>query len=423
MRTLKRTICLVLSVVMLLGLCAISVSADGTNLDKYTDKNSITYKEAVDVLTGIGVLQGDAAGFRPKDNVTRAEAAKIIAYLLIGDASAADALKAVEKPFTDVETTYWAAGYIAYCAEQKIVNGLGDGRFNPTGNVTGIEFAKMLLGAIGYGVQGEYTGAAWAINVAKDGVQYGIYDGNLAGASETPATREECALYAFNTLTLNKVTYSELFGGYIENTVNQAQSNKWFTIADDYGLQTTELVDAATRARFGYGQVYTGSASVDSDMFYRPLGHFWYQRQEKNTVSGYYGGEEDYLLHSFNTPVTGADLFDTLGSALVSELYKGDIPLVIYENGGAYDGSDYAGDEFGLDYGARMRDLPVASLNAVRRGNNDVLAHTGYGVETNVYAITNNKGDVVEVRITLVHTYFAQVSSYKPASGGYPQRR
>ena len=78
MRTLKRTMCLVLAMVMLLGLCAIQASAVDSNLGKYPDQNQITYKEAVDVLTGIDVMEGDANGFRPTDKVTRAEAAAII---------------------------------------------------------------------------------------------------------------------------------------------------------------------------------------------------------------------------------------------------------------------------------------------------------------------------------------------------------
>ena len=68
MKTLKKTLCLVLAVVMLLGIGAISASA---TLD-YSDNDQITYAEAVDVMSGIGVLVGEAGGFRPTDTVRSA---------------------------------------------------------------------------------------------------------------------------------------------------------------------------------------------------------------------------------------------------------------------------------------------------------------------------------------------------------------
>ena len=465
MRTLKRTMCLVLSMVMLLGVCTVFVSAENavTNLEKYTDKNDIKYKEAVDVLTGIGVLQGDAAGFRPKDKINRAEAAKIIAYLLIGNATAADALKATAQTFTDVDKDWWAAGYIAYCAERGIVNGRGNGIYDPLANVTGIEFVKMLLCAIGYGVNGEYTGAMWSINVAKDGVQYGIFDGNLAGASEADATREECALYAFNTLELKKVTYSALYGGYIENVglgiagnPNQAESNKKPTIADDYELKKNKIKDHAD-----YWNNYGGATSIESDAFFRPTGYFWYQKYEAYPVSGHYA--EDYLLKTFTGPVTASDIYNLLaekyGANVVSRLYamgtaqKTDsIGFRAFENGGQYvieNSDDYAqfynattntnSKSFATvpanqqqfvtknvnNYGTVLVPELKSNYTFIRveeptsngfepvftARNNKILAHTGNGVETEVYGITDEDGNLVEVRLVLVHNYLAKVDS------------
>ncbi len=139
MKTLKKTLCLVLALVMVFGLCAVSASAKL----EYTDNDDIEYKEAVDVMSGIGILAGDARGFRPADSITRAEAAKIIAYIMIGNSGQADALKASSDPFSDVPASHWAAGYISYCATSGIIAGMGDG-YHPNDNVTGLQFAKML---------------------------------------------------------------------------------------------------------------------------------------------------------------------------------------------------------------------------------------------------------------------------------------
>ena len=249
MKTLKKTLCLVLAMVMLFGLCAVSASA---KLDKYGDKDKITYAEAVDVMSGIGILQGDAAGFRPTDTITRAEATKIIAYIMIGDSARADALKTSSDPVNDVPASYWAAGYIAYCANAGIVNGVGGGNFNPNANVTGLEFAKMLLCALGYGVNKEYTGTDWSISTSRDALRLGIFKNNIAGASLEDATREECALYAFNTIAgvstiageygIGKVSYSSLLGGYINSTgidggQNAFDANMGTTFAQDFDLK------------------------------------------------------------------------------------------------------------------------------------------------------------------------------------------
>ena len=45
---------------------------------------------------------------------------------------------------------HWAEGYIQYCFSQGIIAGKGDGTFAPNANVTAAEAAKMLLVAIGY---------------------------------------------------------------------------------------------------------------------------------------------------------------------------------------------------------------------------------------------------------------------------------
>ena len=50
---------------------------------------------------------------------------------------------------------HWAAKYIEYCTSLGIVAGDGAGKFNPNGNVKAVELAKMLLIAIGYNAENE----------------------------------------------------------------------------------------------------------------------------------------------------------------------------------------------------------------------------------------------------------------------------
>lgn len=201
MKTLKKTLCLVLALVMVVGTMAVAASAD------FKDSDSIKYKEAVDVLSGIGVINGkDDGNFAPAEILTREQAAKIIAYMLLGDA--AEDLKCEAAPFTDVAASWWSAPYISYCSVKGIVAGTGDGSFNKTGELTGSAFAKMLLVALGYDAEIEgLVGDQWDINVQTLAKKAGIVDGIDGYIASAPVSREAACKMAFNTLNADMVEY------------------------------------------------------------------------------------------------------------------------------------------------------------------------------------------------------------------------
>ena len=222
MRTLKKTLSLVLVVAMVLGLCVVGASAKNA-VDDFTDADKIgdAYYEAVGVMTGIGVIKGMGDGIlSPTGNYTRAQAAKIITYMLIGE-KAAESLVCTTAPFEDVAANHWAAGYIAFCVEQGIINGMSATTFEPEGQLTGFQWAKMLLCAVGFGSQGEFTGNSWSLNTAKVAHSVGVFTGDLAGADHVALQRQQAILYAFNVLTtVPQVTYAPGITGYIEGVVN-----------------------------------------------------------------------------------------------------------------------------------------------------------------------------------------------------------
>ena len=119
MRTLK-TLSLVLALVLCFGLVG-SAFAAPANYAGYTDADKIgdAYVEAADVMKGIGVIEGKTdTTVDPTGNYTREQAAKVIAYMLMGK-DAADKLAASAAPFTDVKADRWSAGYIAFCADHQ----------------------------------------------------------------------------------------------------------------------------------------------------------------------------------------------------------------------------------------------------------------------------------------------------------------
>jgi len=141
MKNFKKALSLVLALAMIFGMTTFASAA-------YTDAAQVTDKEAVEVMTAVGVFNGISGAFQPAANLTRAQAAKLICYLAVGE-DVAEALPTVAI-FKDVDTTHWANPYIAYLYNEGVVSGVGAGKFNPNGNVTGYEFGKMLLGCLGY---------------------------------------------------------------------------------------------------------------------------------------------------------------------------------------------------------------------------------------------------------------------------------
>ncbi|NCB74969.1 MAG: S-layer homology domain-containing protein [Clostridia bacterium] len=210
MKSLNRTLSLVLVLAMVLGLMGFASAKTS-----FTDDATIQYQTAVGTMVGMGAINGYTDGtFKPTGTITREEAAKMVTYAVLG-ADVAKTLSVSSTGFTDVASTRWSAPFITYLVSKGIVNGLGDGTFNPTGNVTGFELAKMLLCAAGYGKQGEYTGASWSLNVAVDAYSKGIFTGSKAASYSAAATREEAALYCFNAITkIDVVKYSKDSASY-----------------------------------------------------------------------------------------------------------------------------------------------------------------------------------------------------------------
>ncbi len=218
MRNLKKFLALVLAMVMAMSLMVTANAADKNATDVvYSDGAQVTtFKEAVDVLSGMKVFQGDENGFRPADTITRGEVAAIIYRLITGD------VEGNRVPvytgfggFTDVTADEWFAPYVAYLANDQIIKGETNTTFNPYGSVTGYEALAMMLRAVGYDVNGEFTGPEWRTQVGAIATERGVLNeinatryANLNNA----ATREVVAELLFKTAQIATVTYTPAYG-------------------------------------------------------------------------------------------------------------------------------------------------------------------------------------------------------------------
>ena len=234
MRNLKRVLSLVMAVAMLVGLMVVSASAAGTYED-FTDKDEIVNTEAVQTMVSLGVINGkeDGSYFDPDGTVTRAEMAKLIAVCLNGGKDPLLGTGAVVTNFSDVPSTYWAAPYIAFCANLGIINGKGDGTFGPEEPVTGTAAAKMMLTALGYRSEIEgLTGAGWDLNSDTLANKVGLYNGmNIVPSNGL--SRDDTAQLIYNGVQAEEVVYRNNYGEYsgviyaqpVNGTGNNAESS------------------------------------------------------------------------------------------------------------------------------------------------------------------------------------------------------
>ena len=345
---MKKFLSLVLALVMTMSL--VTVSAGAADFD---DNGDIQYKEAVDVISALGIVDGYSDDtFRPDGSLTRGAAAKIICNLILGPTTA-DALSASSAPFRDVPTTNTFAGYITYCAQQGIISGYGDGTFRPTGSLTGNAFMKMLLGALGYDSDLEgYNGSNWRVNVIKQAVGIGLDDGNDSFVGSQTVTREEATLYAFNMLKATMVEYSStstvVVGDVqvstsatrseVENTSARTDGNieddglmqfaeRYFTDlvaedgTDDFGRPSTEWV-------YDGDSVGTYANDADTTAVVDDSGKSVLDILADNDYMSYRDSDIDSRADVYINGDDTADLNDSVGIGDVVEAYEDDDGVV-----------------------------------------------------------------------------------------------
>ena len=110
--------------------------------------------------------------------------------------------------FDDVASTSWYAGYVNFCANAEYIKGYDARTFGPNDPVTGYQALAMILRALGYDKNGEFTGTNWTIQTAAVGEQRGITKNITAGTLNVPATREVVAEILFRAILVPTVNYT-----------------------------------------------------------------------------------------------------------------------------------------------------------------------------------------------------------------------
>ena len=148
-------------------------------------------------LYNLGIMIGDGNGdLRLEDNITRAEATKMIC--IAGNIKFPSEID--ETLFNDVEGRHWAYKYICAAKENEILNGDGNGNFNPEKNITNEEIVKMIICLLGYSEMAEMKGgypAGYTSTASRLGITTGL---NLK--TKTPAIRKDVAIMISNALDI-----------------------------------------------------------------------------------------------------------------------------------------------------------------------------------------------------------------------------
>lgn len=162
----------------------------------FADSNELSDVQKKD-LYNLGIMIGDENGdLRLEDNITRAEATKMIC--IAGNIRLSSEID--RTLFNDVEGSHWAYKYISAAKENGIINGDENGNFNPENNITNEEIAKMIVCLLGYGEMSEMNGgypAGYTATASRLGITTGL---NLK--TKTPAIRRDVAVIISNALDI-----------------------------------------------------------------------------------------------------------------------------------------------------------------------------------------------------------------------------
>lgn len=281
MSKLKRILSLAVGAVMALGIvnpvAAFQIADDVAGTQ---------YAESATVLGALGIMVGDDDGaFRPNDNISRAEFAKIAVHAL-GIENIASANQGVSV-FPDVPTSHWANGYINVASSQGIIIGDDTGTFRPEDNISYQEAATILIRVLGHepaakskgGYPSGYLVQAEQIGVTKD----------VRATSTSFASRGMVAQMTFNSLTV-KLMEQTGFGNNINyEVVDKTLLEDKLDVSYDTGVITGNAQTRITgSSSLKDGQIEIGSGNIfevgssDADQLLGYNVNYYYKENKKN---------------------------------------------------------------------------------------------------------------------------------------------
>ncbi len=302
MKNFKKVLALVLAIATLLSFATV---ASAKTAD-FADAKDVKNVEAVDVLSYIKVLEGYPADntFKPAKNITREEAAKIIA-IFANKSTDISSLYTSANPFADMKGR-WGESYVAYGYRAGIIAGKNATSFVPKANVKGTEFLKMVLVVLGYDQNKEgLVGSSWAVNTLELAKVKGLMKGLDNFDANAALTRDQAAQIMLNALKAEKVVY----GQTITNLTWNAKTGYWMTTNTTANAVYVSPNGAVNNYEHKLlAADFSLTLTETQDKWGRPT-HTW--NKGTATIGEYV--DSDKLVKSYYTAVTECDIASDAG--------------------------------------------------------------------------------------------------------------
>jgi len=232
--------------VALFVILSILLSAVGTASASPTDITDNPYKSAIEQMVDLGVLSGRDDGlFYPGDNLTRAEAAKVAAYLAGFTGADAQQATALPSAFDDVYQGMgdheWAVGWINLVAGQGIIGGYGDGKYYPGDNLQMAQWAAILIRILGY----ETEGLEWPAGYDQLADDLGLTEG-LTYVSDAYIKRDQMAKFTatavYNVERADGSAIIDMLERQVEDMLEDAEEEPAEEMPDETKEQPVESI-------------------------------------------------------------------------------------------------------------------------------------------------------------------------------------
>ena len=257
----KKVLSLVLCVAMLLSVMVMGTGAAFTDEDDFSPQ----YAEAAEVLTNLKVMQGyDDGSFLPQRNITRAQVATLI-IALPPETSPIPRLTSILTTTSSMMCSLPIGPLVHRLLHRRADQGLHPHHLWSQQERHRLSVLAMILRAVGYDQNDEFTGSGWEIRTASTAESLGILDNVQDATLGQPATRELVAELIFRAMIVPTVEYTNAFGYQQNKTTLGWNEFKLFEaegtivaneIADLYGSKALDTGKTELVNNFGRSVTY-----------------------------------------------------------------------------------------------------------------------------------------------------------------------
>lgn len=332
---MKKSLVLILALVLVFSFSVTALAADFSDIADQPQ----AVQDAVYKLAALEMVEGyDDGTWRPNDQITRAEFAKI-ACLAGGFSSSYDALGNVSTPFSDVKVGVWYTGWVNLAYSQGYMKGDPNGTFRPNDPISENEVITVLLRLLGYN---DNLAGQWPVDYVRQAGLLGILD-DVKIVGSTPALRSTVAVMTDATLGENLVAWTkdkEIFEDREFGSGITAGPRS--LLADSFKGKVYEDQLVAFTGTTATKETEDGSTTYDVNIGLDPLATGW----------DYKNFDKDTMEISFVGPLTGSD--SLTGSYGLADTFR---------ISGGYNIWDLAGNQ--VDVIATIKDGEIDELKYV----------------------------------------------------------